>query len=262
MNIALVDDDLKCLDEMARLCRIFAAQNRCQMEISTFTSGEDFLKTFDTGNFSVVFMDIYMEKMNGITASLKMRTQDDRCLLVFLTSSTDFMPAAFSLHAFEYITKPFSPQRIASVLKDAIKILPTSAKYIELPNGRSAVPLLLSDIASVVTDAHYLNIGLADGTVFRARMTISEFMEHAKKDARFILVNKGILVNADHILDFEDNCCILENNARFPIRVRDRRKIIQTVQDYHFDQIRRRQVEYSGCCLAYNKDRRTVHEYL
>lgn len=241
MRIALVDDDQKCLAKMENICHDFGTQNHCQMETVCFMSGEAFLKSAESGKFSMVFMDVYMSGMNGIATAQKMKEQDIDCLLVFLTSSTEFMPDAFSCHAFEYITKPFVSQRIMDVLHDAVKILPTSSKYIEIASGRNTIPILHNDILSVVTDAHYLNIELTDGTVLRSRMTIPEFMAQLGSDPRFIPVNKGIVLNADYILDFEGNCCILENGTRFPVRVRDRTKTEQEVRNYHFNKIRRRQ---------------------
>lgn len=244
MKIALVDDDRNCLDEMTKICRDFGLENHCRIETSSFTSGEAFLSAMESASFSLVFMDVYMSGIDGIAAALKMRKKGNMCLLVFLTSSPEFMPDAFSCHAFEYVTKPFTPQRITAVLHDALRLIKPSSRYLELSNGKKTIPLLHDNILSVITDAHYLNIELTDGTSLRSRMTMSDFLHQLDGDPRFIHVNKGIVLNADYILDFEDHCCILENGARFPIRVRDRVKTEQEVRSYHFDKIRRRQ--YSG----------------
>lgn len=241
MKIALVDDEQECLDKMTIYCQNFAAHHHCQIKITTFTSGEAFLNAFDDGGFSVIFMDIYMDGMDGIVTALKMREQDIKCILVFLTSSMEFMPDAFSCHAFEYITKPFSLKRITDVMTDILKVLPSTSKYIEISSDRKNIQVFLDDITSVVTDAHYLNIGLSNGMVLRSRMTMQEFMTKTENDSRFIPINKGITINAGYILDFEDKCCILENGTRFPVRVRDRLKIEQIVQDYNFNKIRSRQ---------------------
>lgn len=241
MKIALVDDDRMCLDEMTKLCHDFAVGHSCQVETVSFISGEAFLEAFETEHFSAVFMDIYMKGMDGIAAAANIRALDSQCILVFLTSSTDFMPEAFSCHAFEYITKPFSTERVLTVLTDILKVFPPAQKYIEVASGRKTVRILFDEITSVVTDAHYLNIGLTDGTRIRSRMTMPEFLEQTGGDERFLPVNKGITVNADYILGFENNCCILENGTQFPIRVRDRLKIEQTAHDYLFGKIRRLQ---------------------
>jgi len=245
LTIALVDNDPECLYEMERLCHDFGKRCRCPIETFLFTSGEAFLEALKKNRFSVVFMDIYMEGMDGVRAALKMREQDNRCFLVFLTSSTDFMPDAFSCHAFEYIVKPFTPERISEVLTDVLKVFPTSQKYMEVVSGRKSVPILFDDIVSAVTDAHYLDIFLADGTRLRCRMTMPEFIVKAENDARFISVNKGILVNADYILDFEGNACLLDNGLRLPLRVRDRLRIEQAVHDYHFSKMRSQQAYFT-----------------
>lgn len=91
MRIAFVDDEQKYLDEMTELVRHFAAQHCCRIETVPFLNGEAFLETFGEGSFSAVFMDIYMD---GIAAAQKIRSIDSRCILVFLTSSSDFMPGA------------------------------------------------------------------------------------------------------------------------------------------------------------------------
>ena len=185
-----------------------------------------------------------MNGTDGVAAAKKLREQDSGCILIFLTSCGERMPEAFSCHAFEYILKPFDHKRIKDVLTDTLKLLPSS-KYIDVYSGRKTVRLMLSDISYAVSDAHYLCIGLANGDRLRCRMTASEFAEQTGGDKRFISVNKGITVNAELVTGFENNCCILESGARFPIRVRDRLNIERAVRDYNFGKIRSRQ-RYGG----------------
>lgn len=57
-----------------------------------------------------------MEKMNGIAVAEKLREKDRDILIVFVTTSPDFMMQAFSVHAFHYITKPYKAEQIYKVL--------------------------------------------------------------------------------------------------------------------------------------------------
>jgi len=251
LKIALVDDEQEYLDEMTKLVSDFGTQHCCQMETVPFRSAEAFLKIFGGGSFSsnssfdAVFMDIYMDGMDGVAAAQKIRSMNNRCVLVFLTSSMDFMPDAFSCHAFEYITKPFSSQRIFKVLGDILEMLPPLRKYIKVTNDRKTIPIFLDEISSVITDAHYLDIALSNGKTLHCRMTMPEFVRLTDGDSRFLAINKGIMVNADCILEFEDNCCVLENGAKLPIRVRDHLKIEQAARDYNFRKIRERQAHFA-----------------
>lgn len=258
LKIALVDDEQECLDKMVRLCSSFGEDTGTPVKTVSFTSGEALLEAFNDGGFDLVFMDIYMKGMNGIAAALEIRRQDNGCLLVFLTSSMDFMPDAFSCHAFEYVTKPFSKERIFDVLSDTVKVLPQKRKYIELTADRKSIRVFLDEITSAVTDAHYLDITLAGGERLRCRMTMPEFIKKTGGDARFIPVNKGITANAEYILKFERGCCIMENGVKFPVRVRDSAKVEQMARDYHFEKIRRRQAYFAG--RRHGKE--TDYEYL
>lgn len=246
MKIALVDDEQIYLDEMRGLASEFGAQHGCHIDAVPFQDAETFLASFQDNGFDAVFMDIYMDGMDGVAAAVKMREADKNTELVFLTSSEDFMPDAFSLHAFEYVVKPVERERIYKVLSDILERLPAQDRYIEVANGRKNVRVPLDGIASIVTDAHYLDISLINGEKLRCRMTMAEFAGMAGNDPRFLAINKGISVNTEYITGFEGGCCVLENGARLPVRVRDRLAVEQAARDYNFQKIRDRQTHFAG----------------
>ena len=113
-------------------------------------------------------------------------------------------------------------------------------------SARDTVPVWLGSTAYAVTAARYLESGMPGGNTLRGRMTLAALLAQIGEDARFITIYKGIVVNADYILTFEDNCCIMENGIQFPVRVRDFLKIEQTVRKYHFMKIRERQSLSAG----------------
>ena len=88
MKIALVDDEQEYLDEMAGLISDFCMQHCCQMETVTFLSGKAFLEAFEDSGFSAVFMDIYMDGMNGVAAA-QIR-HGNRLYIVSTNSDTEF----------------------------------------------------------------------------------------------------------------------------------------------------------------------------
>ena len=241
MRVAIVDDEANCRSEIKALLETFGRENGVRLDVVPFSSGETFLDAFGRERFDIVFMDIYMEGMDGLRTAGRLRELDKRCMLIFLTSSGEHHPDAFSVHAFEYIRKPFTRERVYGVLRDALAVLPAASRYIEVASERRTVRLYLHSIVSAVTDAHYVNIGLLDNSVVRSRMTIQDFLQLTADEPGFIAVNKGIVLNADYITGFEDSCCVTENDARFPVRVRDRVRVEQAVQDYHFHKIRERQ---------------------
>lgn len=241
MKIALVDDDGLCLEKMTALCREYGKKRHCPVEIFSFPGGKPFLIALEDCRFTLVFLDIYMADTDGITVAKALKKTDPGCLLVFLTSSQEFMPEAFACHAFDYIAKPIEAARVERVLDDARRILPASYKYIELTHDRKSTRVLLQDIVYAVTDAHYLSIALLDGSFLRPRMTAPEFLRLTGEDSRFILANRGVILNVAHIRSFGDGCCVMEGGATLPLRVKDAGRVERAVINYNFEMIRQRQ---------------------
>ena len=169
------------------------------VQIDCFPDGIAFFNSFKENTYKIAFVDIFMEKMNGIAVAEKLREKDRDILIVFVTTSPDFMMQAFSVHAFHYITKPYKAEQIYKVLDDASSYVSDNSKYIEVMCDRRNTLISLKEIVSVESDAHYINIGVVSGLRYRTRMTITEFLKLADNDTRFIPVNRGIVLNADYI---------------------------------------------------------------
>ena len=131
MRIAIVEDQIPESEKLKTALEQLHSEWKISFEIVCYPSGEAFLLDFEKGAFDLIFLDIYMNGMTGIETARQLRKQDNHCMLVFLTTSTEHMPDAFSCHAFEYIQKPFQLDRVRTVLKDVIQCLPQQQKYLE-----------------------------------------------------------------------------------------------------------------------------------
>lgn len=241
MNIAVIDDDKKSAQQIKTMLKSFAEEKLFWLDIKLFHSGEDFMAAFEPNGFNIIFMDIYMDKMSGIETAKAIRESDNNCLIIFLTTSLEHMPDAFSCHAFEYVVKPINRERLFSVMDDALKIVPDFLKYIEFQCKRKKVTLLIPDIVSAVSNGHYLIIQDKNSAEYSARMTLTEFTGLIHNDSRFLIINKGIMVNMDYIETIKGNSCILTDSRKFPIKVRECAAIEQTWLNYNFSQIHIRQ---------------------
>lgn len=242
MRIAVVDDSREEADFMKELLCSFAEERNLFFDISCFISGGEFLEDFDRERFDAVFMDIYMNGMTGIEAAKALRERDRQCILIFLTTSAEHMPEAFSCHAFEYIQKPADYARVSEVMTDMMSILPDKPQYMELLCSRQSVRLMYSDFAAAVSYDHYIDITDISGRVYKIRMKFSDFAEPLWGDSRFLQINKGILVNMDLVVALENNICIMQNGLKLPVKVRDHIQIENRWLSYSFDRIREEQI--------------------
>ena len=103
--------------------------------------------------------------------------------------------------------------------------------YLELP-GRDSVPLRipLRDITSVTSCGHYTEVCCGRGT-FRVRIPFGRVAEKLKGSS-FLLVNRGVLLNMDHILRTGDNGFVMDSGAFFSGRCRSFRSTRRAYEEY------------------------------
>ena len=220
MKIAVIDDEKPQADILYSICNAYFGGHKQNVQIDCFPDGTAFFNSFKENTYKIAFVDIFMEKMNGIAVAEKLREKDRDILIVFVTTSPDFM---------------------MQVLDDASSYVSDNSKYIEVMCDRRNTLISLKEIVSVESDAHYINIGVVSGLRYRTRMTIAEFLKLADNDTRFIPVNRGIVLNADYIKDIEGSVCVTGNGERFPIKIREKTRIEQSIREYMFKKIRENQ---------------------
>lgn len=238
MRIAAVDDDRDLLERLAAICRDYAKARSLNLAVDTFSQGPALLEAWEPQTYSLVFVDVYMEPMDGIQLARELRRRQQNLCIIFLTTSGDFMPDAFAVHAFHYLQKPYSKVQIFSVLDDAMGVLPRQEGRLDIMCSGRLEHLRVGEIVSAVSDAHYLQISTVSGSLYRTRMTLTEFLEDLSDQPAFLQINKGIVINMDYVDAVDAQSCRMVTGARHPIKVRDRVQIERRVRSYIFGQLR------------------------
>lgn len=245
MKIAIVDDMAEIRQQLAEILMSFANCHKITFEIDSFDNGEQFLAQFQAGSYSLVFMDIYMNGMDGTATARYMRKLDSQVLLIFLTSSTGHMGNAFSTHAFDYIQKPICTEKIHISLEDALRLLPQPDHYLTFTCENIEQHIVYSHIACLYANGHYTRGILTDGAQYRPYVSFSALSAPLSDDCRFLTVSRGVLCNMDEITDITAAGCTLSSGLTVPVTKRNVRQLQQSWRDYEFERIHRQQVERS-----------------
>jgi len=239
MNIALVDDIREEMDIIESILHEYAVLNHLDISVSCFESGEKFLENYKPYSYTVIFVDIYMAGMDGVDMVKQIRRTDNETIIIFLTTSEEHYPDAFRYHAYEYVKKPAGKERIFQVMDDILDIYNRKDGRLFITYNRENISIPFCDIVSVVSNGHNTEITDRHGKIYTPRLSFTSIAGSLSASPCFLLVNRGILVNMDYIIDFTDGSCLLEhNNKRFPINVRKQKKIEQIWKNYTFSQIR------------------------
>ena len=240
LNVAIVDDTLSDVLRLKNFIHNWAYGSVHELGIiQSYTSGEAMLKDFMPKLFHIVFMDIIMGEMNGVETAYQLRQEDTELLIVFMTTSGEYALKTFPVHPFDYVLKPYSQKDVDKVLDEAVRVLTATdpTVTIKVPHSQYEIPMRL--ISSVVSSReHTVEINLTDGKCIRSIMTFREIEKILAEDSRFLLCNRGIIVNMSQISAQEKGVFVMKDGTRYPIRVNGQSKVAEAFSQYLISNMR------------------------
>lgn len=240
MNIAIVDDMQKDREDLVRSLREYAAVNRLDLEISCCSGAEELLSNYTPLKYTIIFLDIYMGGMSGIEAAEQIRRWDDDVLLVFLTSSEDHRAEAFTHFASAYIIKPADKKTVYRTMDHLLhQRTEQEDTCFFFTSSRKTISISFKKIISLRTDKNYIVINDTNGEEYRTRMLFADAENIVLQDKRFVTINRGVIINLDHVMQITDDSCYLRKNITYPINRKKSKSIQQIWHNYNFEKLRR-----------------------
>lgn len=239
MNIAIVDDLKADRDRLLDLLkRLQGLADVSTGTVRCFSSGEELIGQFVPREYQLVFMDICMDRLNGIETAARLRGQDAALLIVFLTTSREYAFDAFPLHPFDYLVKPIEQERLSAVLDEAARLLGDEERVIAVRVGRAQRAVPVRSITAAVSRGHCVELCLSDGSTLNIASSFGEIEGLLRDEKGFVLCNRGLIVGMDHVLSVTDGAFRMKNGQIWPIRVRGRAAVVDAFAQYQILRLR------------------------
>lgn len=116
MNIAICDDQENELESIRQIVFEYArAHSELSLTVNCFLNPLDMLDFISkNGVPDIALLDICMPGILGTEIAKEIKNKGgDNTDIIFLTTSSDFAVEAFALHVNDYLTKPFTKERLA-----------------------------------------------------------------------------------------------------------------------------------------------------
>lgn len=237
LRCAIIEDvgqDARTLEQTLQA----AAAHTCQLQCTPYQSGSVFLRTAAPQSFDVIFLDICMPGLNGIETARRLRDAAPKTPLVFVTSAAEYVWDALPLHPFDYLCKPFDDARVRRLLDDLLLTLSHPEPELELRVARQLILVPFGKIHYALAQNHYVSV-LTDEGEYRATATFAQIQERLCAEPRFLLCNRGVVVNMDRVLRFEGDAIQMLGGAAFPVRQKDKSRLFAAFTQYQFRHMRR-----------------------
>ncbi len=230
MKIAICDDEAAQRSELrGALDRFLAARNikPCYQE---YDSGEPLVRDARRDPFDLIFLDVYLERENGIAVARALRSAGVDAPLVFLTVSREHALESYQVRATDYLLKPVCDKDIARALERA---LPERSDRLAFRVGSAYRYIPFDEIAYLESRNHAVLLHTVDGECYRGFAKLDDVQDRLR-DPRFLRCHRSCLVNMDFIADVRDDF-ILRDGACVPVRVKERRKMHDAYYRYFVD---------------------------
>lgn len=238
MKIAIVDDKYEDCEQLAAMVERYCSRRSLPLQIVFFSSGDDMLKTFHTGDYQCMFLDIYMEGTDGMEIAREIYQRDPACRLIFSTVSVSHAVSSYEVHAAWYLTKPISEERLNDAMDAACQNLLHSSRSISIHVGYTNLTIRHEDIFFMDCSNRQARIHLKDRVLF-ANEPISDLIKLLSRDERFLMCNRNTLVNMDHIELAEEQDFLLKNGDLVPLRQRGRATLKKAFLAWSLRELRR-----------------------
>ena len=144
LKIAICDDLQTDRALLRTNISVFLDSKGIITEFDEYSCGEDLLNS-DNERYHLIFIDVFMDGLNGVDTAKKMVQNNNSSKIVFCTTSPDFAVDSYEVYAFNYLLKPVSRERLNTVLERFVSTF-NMVQSIEVNVGRNTEKIAVTDI--------------------------------------------------------------------------------------------------------------------
>ncbi len=211
MKVIIVDDEPKAIELIVSYLKHFSNLEL----VNTFRNGLKALEFLNTHTVDVVFLDINMPHLSGLSLS-KMITP--KTSIVFTTAYSEHALESYDVNTTDYLLKPISLERFSKTITKLINTQEqnnnnSSNTFSEYPatlfvkSGLETHQLQITAINYLQKDGNYMYYFVADKKIM-ARQSIGEALSKLPSD--FIQVQKSYIVNFSKITAIQTDSLFID----------------------------------------------------
>ncbi len=228
VKIAVCDDTDADRKAITSYISEYLDKNDLVAEIDEFVRGEDFLAS-NTQSYSLVVLDIFMDKINGMETARRLIEQNRSLQIIFCSTSTEFAAESYDVSALYYLVKPVVKDKFYEVL-DRFFAGVASLKTITVRVGRTEETIYVNHILYVESSNHKCIIHTNAGEIL-ANISMTELTDMLTP-YDFIKPVRYALVALREIVNVPSDKITLSDGSVFSVSRKERENIKKAYIDY------------------------------
>ena len=224
-----MEDDEQYRDQFLSYLRQYEQESGQRFRVSVFSDGDEILDGYQA-DYDLILMDIVMQFVDGMTAAERIRERDSEAVIIFITSTPQFVMRGYAVDALDYVLKPINYFAFSQRIDRAIARMENRRRrYISVPIKGGIQKLDVSQIIYVeVRDHDLLYHTRHDSILTRGTLADAEALLGAQQ---FFRCNKCYLVNLEYVDGLQGNDILLDGERIQVSRAR-RKPFLDALNDY------------------------------
>ena len=120
IRIAIVEDDISYSCQFQKYIHKYSKESKELFDVSVFSDGNDIVWNYNS-NYDIIFMDVQMQKLDGMSAARSIRKVDTNVVIIFITNMAQYAIQGYEVDAMNYILKPVNYFAFSQQLAKAVK---------------------------------------------------------------------------------------------------------------------------------------------
>lgn len=229
LSVAVCDDEMLDCCNIAKDIKDILEEMGTTIIIRQFSSGKDLIQAIE--NFDIIFLDIMMCGMNGMKTAQFLREKAFDKILIFISSSREYVFEAYDVEAFQYLVKPVENSKLRRVLQRAVgKLEHDLGDFIIINKERQRKKLLLKDIYYFEIRGRIISVHGVEGTVDYYEQIGN--LEEELRGKGFFRCHKSFLVNLKYVDSYNRQEIVLDTGDRIAIAKRRYEAFCREILEY------------------------------
>ena len=212
MRIAICDDEEIYRIELKSLLDKLLIN--VDYNIDTFDDGNRLTESFKGLPYDLVFLDIEMPAVDGITLAKKIRAISEKVFIVFLTSHVEYAIEGYEVNALRYLTKPVDIEKLKEVIRFVQEKQGKERQLIIKEDGEELL-INLNDVIFMESMNQNVRIVTFKGEHV-IRYNIGDFEEQLKNDG-FFRIHRGYLISLSKVKKLSKSDVIMDGDTILPV---------------------------------------------
>ena len=229
LSIAVCDDEVIECCKIAGKIKELLKEMKIPCMIQQFFSGRELLQSSD--QFDIIFLDIIMRDLDGKQTAQIFREKAFDKMLIFISSSREYVFDTYDVEAFWYLLKPIDEKKLKRVLQKAVRKTENhSQEFIIVTKERQKRKVFLDNVYYFEIKGRQIDIHETN-SVFTYYEQIG-VLENNLQGKGFFRCHKSYLVNLKHVDLYNRQEVMLDNGEKIVIAKRRYEEFCQEILAY------------------------------